>query len=175
MGEARHKPRLTGDATQTLDVRGRIPCPSQFMAPLREILGVGKDDPVELVVVLKEEDRIGVFPKNVYFEELEALEEIKDSNVNALELLEWRYRTMKEVETDKQNRFKIPESLIKRAKLSGEVKVFGLGDHMEVLPSDQEEALFEEGLERSLRNKKMVKRSKDFQEALARRRKAKGE
>ncbi len=133
---------LTGTHQQTIDDRGRIPFPAKLLETFRELAGVGPKDPVEVIVSITPQQRLGVFPKKTFMEIIESLEEPSKSN-QELEALKLSYlNSMSEATLDKQNRFRIPAMLAEVFGLMGEVVVLGSGEYIEVVNKDTWKAQF---------------------------------
>ena len=126
-------PKLTGSHLQTLDDRLRLAVPSKLIPTLRELAGVSEDDPLDVVVTITMNGHLGVYPRRVFTEMFEKLEQAPPEDLDAADLRLAYLNYMDEQSLDKQNRFRVPQMHAEAFGLSGEVVVMGSERFLEVV------------------------------------------
>lgn len=96
--------------------------------------GQGGDDagPVVLYAVLGGSETICLYTESGYHR---LYEELRNSGLDPEELLAYEdlfYGTSRQVELDKAGRVRLPDHLLERTGLSGDVALTGAGDHMKI-------------------------------------------
>lgn len=138
---------FTGTYEHTIDAKRRLAIPSEIRSILeREARQAGQEGPLRLYVALGDEGSLALYTPRV-FEKRAA--ELDHSGLDADQLLEYEryfYSLAVEVVLDAQGRIRLPEHLLKLAKLGTEVVLIGAKDHLEV----RDRKSWMEGLERFL-------------------------
>ena len=128
---------LTGSHLQTLDDRLRLAVPAKMVPVLRELAGTQGEDPVEVVITITVDERLGVFPKKYFTEHLAMLKKAAEFDRSAALIRRKYLNQMDEQSLDKQNRFRIPQMLAEYFGLNGEVVVVGSGEYLEVMSRER--------------------------------------
>jgi DNA-binding transcriptional regulator/RsmH inhibitor MraZ len=102
------------------------------MSALREMTGVTGDEPLEIVVTITMQNRLGVYPKAIFDKMIAQLDNLAPTNMDAADLRLTYLNYMDEQVLDKQNRFRIPPMHAELFDLNGEVVVVGSGEFLEV-------------------------------------------
>jgi len=87
---------------------------------------------VQLYVTLTEGQALALYPQDAFEQRAR---ELDDSALDADELLNYErllFSLARQVEIDKQGRVRLPDNLLKRTGLAGEVVLLGVKDHLEV-------------------------------------------
>ena len=128
--------RLQGIVSARLDDRKRVAVPAKMIDAFRAVaekFGAGEPmmEPLEVVVGIDEELNLAVFPKYVHEALLVELAERKPTSTNR-KIRRFVTGYMEEMQLDKQNRFRIPEPLMKSVGIESEVWISGNGDRLVV-------------------------------------------
>lgn len=134
---AQVKPRLTGSHTQTADDRGRLAVPAKMMGPFRKLGGQKDKEAVEVTICVTPQRRLGVYPRRVFDQMIDDLEELALEDHEIYKLRTAYLNHMEEQSLDKQNRFKIPSMLADAFDLKGEVVLMGSGEMVEVVSREE--------------------------------------
>lgn len=126
---------FTGHYEHAIDAKHRIAIPSDIRRKLQRELGRAGgdgDSSIVLYAVLAGEETIALYTEQGY-ERL--AEELRHSGLEPEALLEYEdlfYAMSQQVELDKAGRARLPDHLLERTGLSGEVALTGAGDHLKV-------------------------------------------
>ncbi|MFI4861266.1 MAG: division/cell wall cluster transcriptional repressor MraZ [Phycisphaerales bacterium JB063] len=126
---------FTGSYEHAIDAKNRIAIPSGIRRKLQRELERGDgqgDGPIVLYAVLAGEETIALYTEAGY-ERLS--EELRNSGLDPEELLEYEdlfHGMSQDIELDKAGRAKLPDHLLERTGLSGEVALTGAGDHLKI-------------------------------------------
>lgn len=120
---------LTGTFERTLDDKLRLSLPK----PVRDDL---IQEGATIYIAPEPEGAVGIYAEAEF---KARAEKISQSTANPEDVRKFRriyYSSAESVSADGQGRVRISERLAKRANLSGEVLVLGVGDHLEVWNKD---------------------------------------
>lgn len=133
---------FTGTYDHAIDAKNRLAIPSEIRAQLQREAAVrrsgdgegGDNDarPVALYVTLGERGALCLYTEQG-FEQRAA--ELDRSELDADQLLAYErvlFSLAQRVEMDSAGRIRLPEQLLKRTGLAGEVVLLGVKDHMEI-------------------------------------------
>ncbi|WP_428387532.1 division/cell wall cluster transcriptional repressor MraZ [Mucisphaera sp.] len=129
---------LTGSYEHTIDTKNRIAIPVDLRAAIQRSAG-GGDDVAGLVFYVNPSDRqdaLRLFPEAA-FEKRAA--ELEHSELPADELLAYEevfFGLSFRVETDKQGRVRLPETLLDAVAIGRDVAVVGQKDHIVLMPQE---------------------------------------
>ena len=121
---------FTGTYEHSIDSKNRLAIPSEFRAQLQG--GQPGGSTVALYVTLGEGQALCLYTTDG-FEKRAA--ELDQSELDADQLLRYErlmFSLARRVDMDKQGRVRLPEHLLARARLSNEVVLLGVKDHIEV-------------------------------------------
>ncbi|MEM9415557.1 MAG: hypothetical protein AAGA29_08785 [Planctomycetota bacterium] len=126
---------FTGNYEHAIDAKHRIAIPSEIRRKLQR--GLGGDDgegdrTIVLYAVLAGEETIALYTEAGYDR---LSEELRNSGLDPEELLEYEdlfYAMSQQIELDKAGRARLPDHLLERTGLSGEVALTGAGDHLKI-------------------------------------------
>ncbi|CAN5409015.1 hypothetical protein BH09SUM1_BH09SUM1_12090 [soil metagenome] len=150
--------KLSGSHEQKLDDRNRLAIPTKLIPGLKELAGVTGDGPLDVVVTMTKNFRVGIYPRQDFMRIIEKLEQDSKTSDDAEELLTTYLNYMEQETLDKQNRVKIPQALSDALDLTGEVIVMGSGKFIEVV----NKSTYKEQLkEQAGKMKQQGKKSKD--------------
>jgi division/cell wall cluster transcriptional repressor MraZ len=127
---------LHGSYPQTMDDRKRLPVPAKMIPTFRELCGIKGNEPIEVVVSITPQKRIGVYPRRVFMEMIAELAGPAKTDREVYKLRNAYLQYMDEQSLDKQNRVRIPGILAEAFDLKGEVVAMGAGDMFEVITKD---------------------------------------
>lgn len=123
---------FTGTYEHAIDAKNRLAIPAEIRAQIQRDAGTGEGEPVHLYVTLTEGQALALYPEKAFEERARQLD---DSNLEADQLLAYErllFSLARRVEIDKQGRARLPENLLSRTGLSGDVVLLGVKDHLEV-------------------------------------------
>jgi MraZ protein len=122
-GRGRQAPYVLGEYEHTLDDKNRLTLPAKF----RDAFGGGS-------VVTRGMDRcLSVYAKDEWEEFVsKRLGELDPFSGEARQIERFLFSGAAEAEPDRQGRVMIPPALVQHARLSREVVVAGVGDHVEI-------------------------------------------
>lgn len=123
---------FTGTYEHAIDAKNRLAVPAEIRAQVQRQAGTGEGDPVHLYVTVTEGQALALYPEEAFEQRAR---ELDDSALEADELLNYErlfFSMARRVEIDKQGRVRLPEQLLKRTGLSGDVVLLGVKDHLEV-------------------------------------------
>lgn len=123
---------LTGTYEHAIDAKSRLAIPSEVRTQVQRALGIGEGDTFFFYVTLGEGNCLCLYTEPV-FEQRAA--ELDHAELDSEELLEYErvlFSLSRRVEVDKQGRLRLPQELLGRTKLGGEVVLLGVKDHLEV-------------------------------------------
>ena len=106
----------------SLDEKGRLVIPSK----MREEAGS------KLYIMKGYDGALSIYKSSAYKKMVEDFEKIPFTKSNARKYLRVQFASTCEMEVDKQGRIQIPSQLLVKYKISKEVVVLGVGDHIEV-------------------------------------------
>ncbi|MCQ2433920.1 MAG: hypothetical protein MJ062_01615 [Oscillospiraceae bacterium] len=115
--------RLSGKKTATIDARGRMSFPAQYLAKLGSTLYVTPDTEGLGYLLVNSEEGYDEFCNEL--KENFRGNKLKQVNRHCLSATET-------LEPDKLGRISIPEALCKHAGLTGKVAIIGVGDYAEI-------------------------------------------
>ena len=116
---------LRGNSLATVDEKGRLKIPADFMEALRE-LGT------KFYVTSENGDHMRIYPMNVWNDIEEKLSKLSSHNKTKQRFLTRTNYYGRMVELDAQGRVLVPPILRESAQMKGEVDVLGLGNYLEV-------------------------------------------
>jgi len=134
---------FTGTYEHAIDAKQRLAIPSKVRAQVQRELGLAEGDPIHFKVTLGDG-----FLRLYTVREFERIgEELRQNGFD--EAFERSFFSLaEEVETDRNGRVRLPERLLSRSGLAGDVVVLGNNDHLELRDrkswQDEEKRLFEE-------------------------------
>lgn len=128
--------RLTGSHPQKMDDKDRLAVPAKLVPILRELAGVSDEDPLDVVITITAQQRLGVFPRAQFIRLLENLEAAPQDDQDVIDLKTTLMNYMDEQSLDKQNRIRIPAMHAEAFGLTGEVVVMGSGEYLEVVSKE---------------------------------------
>ena len=140
---------LTGTYEHAIDAKSRLAIPSEVRTQVQRTLGIGEGDPMVFYVTLGEGNCLNLYTVPM-FEQRAA--ELDHAELEADELLDYErllFSLARPVEVDKQGRIRLPQELLARTSLSGEVVLLGVKDHLEV----RDRVEWTEHVERMLRER----------------------
>ena len=123
---------FVGTYDHTIDAKNRLAIPSEVRGMLQRSLGIGGDDPIRLYVIYGAPKALYLYTEEGF---AQRAAELDNSPMQRSQLLEWErlmFSLAQQVEIDKAGRVRLPEAMLKRAGLSGDVVLLGVKDHMEV-------------------------------------------
>ena len=123
---------FTGTYEHSIDSKNRLAIPSEFRAQLQDGAGQPDGSNVALYVTLGEGQALCLYTTDG-FEKRAA--ELDQSELDAEQLLRYErlmFSLARRVDMDKQGRVRLPEHLLARARLSNEVVLLGVKDHIEI-------------------------------------------
>lgn len=126
-------PRLTGSHPQTMDDKSRLAVPARLIPALRELSGSGEKQQIEVVITVTAQQRLGVYPRQLFMQMIERLEQAPAEDQDVADLRITLLNNMDEQCLDKQNRFRVPAAYGRAFDLNGEVIVLGSGEFLEVV------------------------------------------
>ncbi len=116
-----------------MDDKSRLAVPARLIPALRELSGIEEKEQIEVVVTVTAQQRLGVYPRRLFMEMIERLEQAAHDDQDVADLRITLLNNMDEQCLDKQNRFRVPAAYAHAFKLSGEVIVLGSGEFLEVV------------------------------------------
>jgi MraZ protein len=123
---------FTGTYEHTIDSKNRLAIPAEVRAQIQREAGTGEGETVYLYVTLGEGRTLALYTERGFEQRAR---ELDSSELDAEQLLAYErllFSTSQRVELDKQGRVRLPEPLLKRTQLGGEVVLLGVKDHLEV-------------------------------------------
>ena len=123
---------FTGTYEHAIDAKCRIAIPSDIRRMLQREQGGDEGQAVVLYAVLAGAETIGLYTEAGY---RRLSEELRSSGLDPEELLEYEevfYAMSRPVELDKAGRVRLPDHLLERTGLSGDVALTGAGDHLKI-------------------------------------------
>jgi MraZ protein len=127
---------FTGTYEHAIDAKNRLAIPAEIRAQVQRQAGTGEGEPVHLYVTLTEGQALALYPEDAFEQRAR---ELDSSELDADELLNYErllFSLARRVEIDKQGRVRLPEQLLGRTGLSGDVVLLGVKDHLEVRDRD---------------------------------------
>jgi len=118
-----------GEYNHTIDTKGRLIVPSKY----RDKLGN------EFVVTRGIDDCLFVYAQDEWEKVMNKLGEIRMTNTKAREFTRYLVGGATEVETDSQGRILVPAFLRDHARLTKEVVLVGMGNHVEIWAKEKYE------------------------------------
>ena len=122
---------FTGTYEHTIDSKNRTAVPAEIRTAMRKA-SRSRSGPIVVYVTLGEGQSLHVYTARG-FEQRAA--ELIDSQTEPEQLLVYErlwFSLARRVEIDTAGRIRLPESLMQRAKISREVVLLGVNDHMEI-------------------------------------------
>jgi MraZ protein len=123
---------FTGTYEHAIDAKNRLAIPAEIRAQIQREAGTGEGEPVHLYVTLTEGQALALYPERAFEQRAR---ELDDSALEADQLLNYErllFSLARRVEIDKQGRVRLPENLMQRTSLNGDVVLLGVKDHLEV-------------------------------------------
>lgn len=124
-----------GTFEHVLDNKNRLVIPGRIVKSL-------KSD--KLFIMKGYEGTLSIFPNEEFDKYLAKLQSFPYENKSSRDVLRIALSSVYELELDKSNRVQIPTSLVNKYKISKEVVVVGVLDHIEVWSKDKWEKYLED-------------------------------
>jgi division/cell wall cluster transcriptional repressor MraZ len=128
--------RLTGSHPQKMDEKDRVAIPARLIPVMREIEGVSEEEPLEIVITITAQQRLGIYPRKTFMKLLDSLETAPPDDPDVLDLKTTILNYMDEQSLDKQNRIRVPAMHAEVFGLTGEVVLMGSGEYLEVVSKE---------------------------------------
>lgn len=142
-----------GNHVQAIDSKRRLP----ITAALRELIDPDRDGSGFVMLVSPEDGRVRLYPNKYFGELIEAAKRSSSSGAEFRQMAEM-FSEGRPLKPDAQGRVVLPADVLAEAKLSDEVVLRGIDDHIElwqvdewqaarakVKPADLQETLFRAG------------------------------
>lgn len=128
---------FTGTYNHSIDTKNRLAVPSEVRRRLQaaEIIAnphVTCELPVFMYVTLGESNTLCLYAEKDFEKRAEQLESSELDPVELLAYEQLMFSLAERIELDAQGRLRVPDHLLKRAKLGTDVVVIGVRDHLEV-------------------------------------------
>lgn len=130
---------FTGTYEHAIDAKSRLAIPSEIRRMLQRGRGAGDggkgdgdDQPIILYAVLGGAETICLYTEQGYHRLSEDLRNYAEESEELLDYEDVFFAMSRPVELDKAGRVRLPDHLLERTGLSGEVAITGAGDHMKV-------------------------------------------
>ena len=123
---------FTGTYEHAIDNKNRLAIPADIRGQIQRDTRAGEGDPIALYVTLGEDQSLSLYTETGFEQRAT---ELDASELDAEELLAYErllFSLARRVEMDKQGRVRLPETLLKQARLGAEVVLLGVKDHLEV-------------------------------------------
>lgn len=120
---------LTGTFQRSLDDKQRLAIPKR----LRDAMGEAELD--ELYVAPEISRSLSVFSPPAFERRAARIEQLPSARSSVTDYLRLYYSQAERVEIDSQGRIRLPERLLKFAKLKQDVVLLGVHDHVEIWDS----------------------------------------
>lgn len=126
---------LTGTHYRTIDEKHRISVPKS----LRDAFSTSSDAG-SLYLAPSTDGAVAIYPEAAFRRLAERLAEVSPTRRQVREYARLFFARATACQLDKQGRLRVPSELVEMAKLSGEVVLVGVQDHVEIWPKPAWEA-----------------------------------
>ena len=130
---------FTGTYEHTIDAKNRLAIAADLRRQLSAnagATGAASDEPVRVYVTLGEQQALCIYTEARFEQRAEELDRSDWDTDRILEYERIMFTLSALVEVDKQGRIRLPEHLLRRAGLSGDVVLLGVKDHIEIRDRD---------------------------------------